>query len=172
MRKIVLAGHHEGSPGAVAYNGKTEYEYNTELQDRLLTGDDVVTGYNGLLSHKISWVNQISKPRDMLLEIHFNHNHPTATGTEVFIHPLTTGKNKGVAIRMVNNISEAINIPIRRFRHSRDYKYPKESERGSLGIIEKTSIPAILIEVCFLNQIDLRKYDPEKVADAITESYK
>ncbi len=176
MKLFVIAGHNYNSPGALAYNGRYEHHYNLDLQRRVFTlnPEGIITDCEWKnLGRLINWINQTAKRGDRLVDIHFNFNHPTATGTEVFIHPYTNQRNKNSATFMVRSASEILDIPIRRANNRRDYKYPSESAIGSLGIIERTRIPAILFEPCFLNQHDMEKYmgKEDLIARAIYQSY-
>lgn len=180
MNKLyVIAGHNVAAPGAVAYNGRYEHYYTSELQ-RLVYKTPIaeettfaLDAEDDTLTKTVQWVNETFEPGDMLVDIHFNHNHPSATGTEVFVHPRTSGENKDIADSMVQKISEVVGIPVRRTVPDRDHKYPEDSAVGSLAIIENTNLPAILLEVCFMNPQDLEKYEQVKqqVAEVILESY-
>lgn len=175
----VIAGHSYKFPGAMAYNSVYEHFYNLKLQKKIAKNIQdssialVKDTEDKNLLETITWINSTSSQGDFGLDIHFNFNHPTATGTEVFIHPNTPDKNREVASRMVNSISNILEIPVRKTVENRDFKYPTESNLGRLGIIENTRIPFILIEVCFLNSIDLPKYigKEDNVSKAILESY-
>jgi len=181
---FLLAGHTPNQPGARSYDSKYEYYYNLDLKRRVVRTLTKRRSFVSVRSPEphlplgdvIRWVNRSYKPGDLLLDIHFNFNHPTATGTEVFLHPLTSPKNKEIARSMVWGISKQLEIPVRVAEKHREYKFPDESALGTLGIIERTNIPAILIEVCFMNSIDLPKYHPEKkrnaVATQIVEAYR
>ena len=182
MKLFVRAGHSPDFPGALAYNGKYEHYYTKGLQSRVLNISNILSGYRMevfpvrstfSLSEKINWVNQKCREKDRLIDIHFNYNHPTATGTEVFVHPDTTEENKRTATVLVQQVSELLGIPVRRSVPGRAYKYDTESQHDTLGIIRRTRVPAILLEVCFMNEGDLHKYKGKEpqIAAAILDAY-
>lgn len=177
-----IAGHDQEERGALAYNGVYEHHY-THVQQGLIAGLHPVIELDGSiilddaslkLSEVISKVNGNSRRGDYGIDLHFNNNNPRATGVEAFVHPSTTEVNRRIARQIVNEISGIINIPVRKHVARRDYKYPAESARGRLGIIERTNIPFILLETCFLNELDLPKYIAKKrdIASMILEAYK
>ncbi len=159
-KMIVIAGHSYHSPGALAYDGLYEHHYTLDLQHRIRLMDNTIVmdcEWNSL-TRVIRWVNGIAHLHSHLIDIHFNNNNPNASGTEVFVHPHTSRENKLRADRIAQQISKTLDIPLRRWSPGRDHKYPSESARGRLGIIERTKLPAILVEVCFLNSSDMQKY--------------
>lgn len=181
MKRFIIAGHSVQTPGAISYLGTTEHFYTNELQDLVVS----LAGQNGGIirsqgssmsfvedSERMGnaqvrdFINSQSKPGDYGIDIHFNNNHPTATGTEVVIHPNTGPENRRRAAYMVNEISKVLKIPLRRRVPSRDWIFPSETFVGRIGIIEQTKIPMILLEVCFLNKRDLTKYLKQKMAVA------
>ena len=166
MRLFVIAGHSKEEPGALAYNGVYENVYTQMVQRHLarehtiqqLEGS-VVLDHNSLrLGEIIRYVNANAQKGDYGLDIHFNHNEPRASGTEVFICPQnSTQTNRQIASHLVRGWSNIIGIPVRRHIHQRDYKYPMDIGR-TFGILKYTEIPFILAEFCFLNDRDLPKF--------------
>lgn len=140
-----------------------QYEGSIILDDDSLSLQEVIDAVNGNC-----------RRGDYGIDLHFNNNNPRATGVEAFVSPVTTEVNRKIARAIVNEISRMINIPVRRHVAKRDYKYPAESPKGRLGIIERTKIPFILLETCFLNEFDLGKYIAMKreIARVIIEIYK
>ncbi len=182
MKLYVIAGHSHQSPGALAYDGKYEHYYTRDLQRKVFNICNMLSGYKmyvvkspttSSLPERIEWVNRTAQKGDRLIDIHFNYNHPTATGTEVFVHPDTTEENKRTATILVQQVGELLGIPVRRSTPDRAYKYDTESQHDTLGIIRRTRIPAILLEVCFMNEGDLHKYKGKEpqVAAAILDTY-
>lgn len=183
MSKLyVIAGHTVESPGALAYNGRGEHSYTQEQQNLIsakwpvmeMEGSAVLDNDSMSLSRVIEAVNGNSKRGDYGIDLHFNNNNPEATGVEIFVSPRTTQVNRKIATDIVNGVSGILKIPVRRWVGRRDYKYPTESPRGRLGIIEQTKIPIVLLETCFLNSHDLTRYEAKKndVAELIIEVYK
>jgi N-acetylmuramoyl-L-alanine amidase len=187
MRRIkifIIAGHSVGAPGAIAWNGRTEHSYNVELQQMvagLLTSKELIPGLDiqvvtddetKPLSEVIRWIELDPAEHKHVLDIHFNFDHPTARGCEIFIHPNTSDWNRQMAVRMINSISQELGTTIRRADPGRDYKFPSESAVQSLAIL-RGKFPAILVEPEFLSKRGLALYEPKKwqVANAIAHAY-
>jgi len=171
---IVEAGHTPSRPGALSYKDDLyEHHFTSELQKRTLYKMHKkrmnTVGLTGSAMHFQS-VEQNKNNTEVInlfnkmpqgsraISIHFNNNNPNATGIEVIIDPRTNEYNKKRTSYIVKSISEILNIPVRRRNNGRDWIYPNETYVGSIGIIERTTIPVILVEVCFLNEKDLAKY--------------
>jgi len=171
---IVEAGHTPSRPGAKSYiDGKYEHCFTDDLQNRTLYKmNKKKMEYVGLQgstmgfyhvdeeknnSQVIKLFNSMPKG-SRAISIHFNNNNPRATGTEVIIDPRTNKYNKSRASWIVRNIAQTLDIQVRRRNATRDWIYPSETFIGSIGIIERTTIPVILVEVSFLNERDLAKY--------------
>jgi len=178
---FVIAGHSVGSPGALGYDGVYEYIRTRSLQKKVVEKlhkypvDVMVDDENMSLFSVVDWINKNIIPGWIVIEFHFNNNFPGATGTEIFVSENSEPWLLEIANKMVDEISRAQGIPVRVPNPNRKYKFPKESARGQLAIIEKTKLngknaPVILSEICFLNNIDLPKYNEDKVADAIVRS--
>lgn len=169
MRNQILieAGHSLFSPGAIAYNNLTEHHYNQEVQDMIVKKQQKAVALKGSSMIPITdneelqlntVINLINNTIGLShgLSIHFNNNNIRASGTECFIHPNTSKANRDRAIEICDVTSRILGIP------NRGIKYPAQSALGSLGIIERTRIPIILWEVCFLNRNDMEKYEANK----------
>jgi len=171
---FIIAGHSKPTPGAIAYNGKTEHEYTTELQRLIVSGvkDCEVlqgTSMEVLTESEISsnyqvrqMINTYGVKGSRGIDIHFNNNNPKATGTEVIVSEKTSQENKLRASRIVKRISDCLGIRHRRRIAGQDYIHPKDTAVKVLPILDDTKIPMILIEVCFLNEHDLPKYEAKK----------
>ncbi len=179
-----IAGHSKDSPGARAYNGSYEHDYTTMLQRYIVRehinryvesgrGDIVTDDEKLSLSRVIEYVNANAKRGDYGIDLHFNNNNPHATGTEGFVSPHTTEKNKQIATNILLQTSKIVNIPLRRYVPQRAYKYPEESHLGRLAIIQDTKIPFFLYEGCFLNETDLSKFIAcmKQIAGVILDNY-
>lgn len=178
---FTIAGHNMRSQGAMGYDGISEHTRTTDLQRRVTLGLSSVQNLQGTAMTIVTDAEQKSNaavralieknrtPQSRGIDIHFNNNNPAATGCEIIVSPHTSEGNKRRAIWMINTLSQALGLPIRRRDTSRDYIYPNETFVGSLPIIERTPIPMILLEVCFLNHTDLPKYigNEDKVAAII-----
>ena len=180
-RVFVIAGHSVTSQGAKGYDGEMEYLKTKELQqavvDELLgKAVEVITDRpEQTLREVVDFLNIVMQEGDLAIDIHFNNNNPSATGTEIFIHKDSPQFFREIAARVVNAVADAQGLKVRRYVRSRDYKYPHESARGTLALIDKVFVedkPAtvMLVEVCFMNQSDMEKYDKEKVAKALVKA--
>jgi hypothetical protein len=182
----LIAGHSQDSPGALSALGVFEHEYTKKLRDIIsqkfmYSGISYYRDRDDLkLMQVIEWIRD-TKDNAYFIDIHFNDNNPKATGTEIFIHEKSSDETKKIAENIVNNISKVLDIPVRVAYADRKYKFPNESNRSTLGMIDKVLFdvpknpkPVFLIEVCFLNEKDLKKYigKEDKVADAIINSFK
>jgi len=92
------------------------------------------------------------------IDIHFNDNNIKASGCEVIVSRNTSQENKDRASRLVKRVSKCLGIPHRKRVADRDWIYPDETYVGSLGILDKTKPPMLLLEVCFLNENNLPVY--------------
>ncbi|MFP4025760.1 MAG: N-acetylmuramoyl-L-alanine amidase [Thiohalospira sp.] len=185
LKLIVVAGHNTYEPGALGYDNVYEHTRTTSLQGAIRKQHRIIEMHGSviidaqdlglrLLINEINAMIQTNRKfRYYGIDLHFNNNFPGATGTEGFIHPNTSRTNKKIATSIINESSDIIGIPVRRYKANRDYKYPAESNVGTLGMIEKTQCPFFLYEACFLNNVDLPKYLPKEVeiAEMIVENY-
>jgi N-acetylmuramoyl-L-alanine amidase len=163
---FLVAGHDLArDPGAIAFDGTTEASLTVELRDliakhlnngRVFDGSSMIDCDTHNLSRTIQTINRFATPRDILLDIHFNFNHATATGSEVFHSVSTTSVNRDRAARLSALSAGILGIP------NRGAKPDTQTEVGSLGILRKTPCPALLIEPCFLNAHDLNRYRARK----------
>ena len=181
MNLFVIAGHSIEAPGAKAWNGSYEHDYTQRAQKWLsykhrvvqLDGSVMLDEDNLSLREVIEFINQNAKRGDYGIDIHFNNNNPAATGTEGFVSPKTTKVNKKIATEVIQNGSDIMGLPVRRYLSNRTYKYPSDINR-TLGIIKYTKIPMFLYEVCFLTGRDMAKYLPveKDVWRMVAEVYK
>jgi N-acetylmuramoyl-L-alanine amidase len=184
QKKIyIIAGHSKPTPGATAYNNKSEHTYTTELQQ--LVADNIKNSecLNGTSMNPITekefmsnydvrqMINTYATSDSIGIDIHFNDNNPKATGTEVIVSEKTSMENMERAARIGNKVAKCLGIPLRKRVPQRDYIYPSETFVGKLAILDNTKIPMILLEVCFLNEKDLPKYESNKhkVAEIIAK---
>jgi N-acetylmuramoyl-L-alanine amidase len=170
MKVYVIAGHNRMSPGALAHDGTYEHYWTERLQNKVVnkvkdyislegSSINVVSETDDLSNERvINLINSTSRIGDIGIDIHFNNNNPSATGTEVVISPNTNLSNKNRASMLVRTVADCLGIPVRRRERSRDYIFPSETFIGKNGMIERTNIPMILLEVCFLNEKDLTRY--------------
>ena len=178
MRNVfICAGHHlpgpntYGDSGAPAYDGTYEANYTHELRDllvdrvanrvggqvpRTLGGSVMQDPNDANLLHTINWANQHGTAKDLLVDLHFDWNAPGVSGTTAYITPATSAHNRLFAIELANVCAKSMGIPVF------GIKLDTESSRKRLGILRDTVMPAVLLEVCFLNEGDLTAYRKNK----------
>ncbi|KAA0992777.1 N-acetylmuramoyl-L-alanine amidase [Dyadobacter aurulentus] len=103
----------------------------------------------------IRWVNQDAAETDLLIEIHFNAvDNPNPSGVECFVQLYEPSDfEKKVATELCEAIETTLNIP------NRGVKTPPYSQHRTIGIIDRTKVQAVLLEVCFMsNPSDVNKY--------------
>jgi N-acetylmuramoyl-L-alanine amidase len=170
---ILTAGHSLADSGAVYKNFK-ENMLTIELR-QLIVNNLIKKGFkqgifvdNDNLSYvdTIKWINTISTKNDYLIDIHFNAGPTNASGSEVFFDARITDKNR---IKIAEDISkvmaDTLKIP------NRKAKPDTLTQHKRIGILRDTYPKAYLIEVCFLNENDLSKYEKNKLklADNISD---
>lgn len=172
-RKVYLfAGHSASDAGAIGYDGTKESQLTQVLRNGVWhhlwkwgKGIDAVRDLDAWsLPKAVAYLRKNAKPNDLLVEFHFNHNHPTASGTEAFVHRNTSPENAQLASKMTSALASIMGIP------DRGVKTEEQSARGRIGILHAPP-RVILLEVCFLNHIDLPRYAQHQgeVAKAIAD---
>lgn len=172
MKLITEIGHTQKRPGAIGYDGVTEYERNKYLAERMALwmnyfehNTDIMEGstmdakkIDTGLSNSIDKLN--SKPKgSRFFSIHFNPDTRYATGTEMFVSKYTSRQNKRKASWVGYHISNLLEIPLRRAVSSRTYKFSHEAHVGRLAILDDTIIEGMLTEIAFQNATDLKNYE-------------
>ena len=98
---------------------------------------------------------------DLFISLHFNAFNGRASGTETLISGSTGSLMLGHCIQ--SNVKAVLNLPNRGLK-----------ERPGLFVLRSTMMPAVLVEVCFIdNDSDWRRYAAHKdaVARAIATGY-
>lgn len=90
---------------------------------------------------------------ELYVEIHLNAGG--GVGCEVVTSSNTSKSTTEIAARVSSSIAKEMNFTDRGIKQE------------SLIVLRYTSMPAILIEVCFVDSSDVLKYDPQKYAKAI-----
>lgn len=99
---------------------------------------------------------------DLFLSIHFNASNGQGNGTECYIYSYND-KTKVIGDRICNNFA-------RLGYKNRGVKLSKNAPQGGLTVVDYTKAPAILVECCFIDNInDMSKYNPKSFAKAIVE---
>lgn len=178
----INAGHYDkketiykDDPGAI-FNEHIEGDENIKIRDLLIpklnkAGFNVYIVPDELnLKESIAWVNNIAKELNdgLALSIHFNYLSDTSQrGTEAFYG--TSETTKQICETLCVKVSKALNT---KNRHA---KKDTLSNVGELGWIRKTNCWSVLLEVCFLTNVEdmfaLKNNNGyEKVTDSITEA--
>ena len=82
---------------------------------------------------------------DKFVSIHFNSGVEGVNGTEVYYS--TKSGSKSLATNVVNNLANSFN-----------FKNRGVKDGSHLYVLKNTNMPAILVEGCFLDQIDMDKF--------------
>lgn len=171
MKVFLGVGHGGSDPGAVANNVK---EKDLNLQIALACRDELIRhgvevkmsrtkDENDPVSEEIRECNSFAP--DLAVDIH--NNAGGGNGAEVFYH-YKGGKSKTLAENILDEI-------VALGQNSRGVKVKKNSKgQDAFGFIRETSAPAVIVEVCFIdNATDLKflatAHDRQKAGYAIAK---
>jgi N-acetylmuramoyl-L-alanine amidase len=107
------------------------------------------------LREVISWLRNIIRSQDLIIDIHFNaSSNPQATGTETFIPRNATNVERGLARELADVMASTLKI------RNRGVKCESTTRFGRLGILSDPHTAVnVLIEVCFVsNENDVKSY--------------
>ena len=155
MTVYLNAGHdRELDPGAVnrrlhLRECDAAYELALGVQQYLeRNGIAVVFGQDDDLYHICDQANQAEC--DLFVSIHFNAYNGRASGTETLISGSTGSLMLGHCIQ--SNLKAVLSLPNRGLK-----------ERPGFFVLRNTIMPAVLVEVCFIdNDFDWRRYDAHR----------
>ena len=155
MKVYLNAGHdRQLDPGAVnrrlnLRECDAAYELALDVQQYLeRNGIAVVFGQDDDLYRICDQANQAEC--DLFVSIHFNAYNGRASGTETLISGSTGSLMLGHCIQ--TNLKAVLNLPNRGIK-----------ERPGLFVLRNTIMPAVLVEVCFIdNDFDWRRYDAHR----------
>jgi N-acetylmuramoyl-L-alanine amidase len=172
---FLTAGHHKRDAGAT-YNGRREADETIRLRNAIagkliekkikiwMDNDDWD------LNRTITEISELSKPQDIICDLHFNAGSAAATGCEVFVADNATADETNLATTLVNNIASILAIK------NRGVKKERDSQHKRLGMMRPAG-RNVLIEVCFIsNTHDMQQYDvffghlAEKIAEVLANS--
>lgn len=155
---FLTAGHHRKDAGAV-YNGRKEADETIRLRNaiaELLTKKGISIRKDADewdLNRTITEISQLSNPRDIICDLHFNAGGSSATGCEVYVADNANIDELNLAKAMVNTIASTLVI------RNRGVKKERDSQHNRLGMM-RPSGRNVLIEVCFIsNSHDMQQYD-------------
>lgn len=166
VRKIAIAGgHSRKAPGAVGYldEYKCDRAYVAKLKEALAAaGYQVVDcsneagDQNSELAEKVRLAN--ASGADLFVDVHFNAGK--GTGTEAYTYTETTSSvAKEIAKRMSANVASAMGV------RDRGHK------QASYYVLRKTTMPAVLLEVCFVDSETDRDAWNRTSWDALTRAF-
>lgn len=155
MKVYLNAGHdRQLDPGAVnrrlnLRECDAAYELALGVQQYLeRNGIAVVFGQDDDLYRICDQANQAEC--DLFVSIHFNAYNGRASGTETLISGSTGSLMLGHCIQ--TNLKAVLNLPNRGLK-----------ERPGLFVLRNIIMPAVLVEVCFIdNDFDWRRYDAHR----------
>lgn len=166
IKKIAIAGgHSKKAPGAVGYldEYKCDRAYVAKLKEALKAADYQVIDcsneagdQNSELAEKVRLAN--ASGADLFVDVHLNAGK--GTGTEAYTHTETTSAlAKEIAKRMSANVASAMGI--------RD----RGAKQESYYVLRKTTMPAVLLEVCFVDSETDRDAWNRTSWDALTKAF-
>jgi len=154
----LTAGHHNKDSGAVG-NGFTESKETIRVRNRVseLLREKGVEVWNDndnwTLQQVINEISKVSKPTDIICDIHFNAGSELATGCEVFV-PNEAIKTE---LLLANDLSLCISKTLK--VRNRGVKREANSQHKRLGMMRPNGIN-VLVEVSFIsNSSDMKSYD-------------
>lgn len=164
MKAAILVGHRASKPGAKSeYLGKTEFQFNSEIAERLKDVADVYYRPEGsnsdrlMIEKVVAEINQTDY--DIVIELHFNsHTNTSANGCECLYYH-TNAKGMALANYFVNEVSGRIGIKKRRL-----IPIDSTGQRGGTFIV-KCAATALLVEPFFGSNAE----DCEKISTCLDE---
>lgn len=173
MKILLIAGHGQGDPGAVA-NGYKEAELTREvvklLKPQLDNYADVTIA--DTTKNWYTYANRAKfdfKPYDYVLEIHFNaggndtKGDEKTTGTEIYIP--ASEKTYGVEENIVKNLS-SLGFRNRNLNSKGEFER-KPNNYTVIHYVKARGVSSALLEVCFIDDIDDMKLYQSKKAEII-----
>lgn len=159
-------GHGHGDCGAVG-NGFREdikvREVAEELEKLHKQYDKkyMILDNENNLSGRVNRAN--TSKVDCYLSIHLNSAGATATGVETLIHA-RGGNAEKIAKTVQDKVASTLGLANRGVRVAKEYL------KKDLYVLKNTTMPAILVECCFIsNKSDMQKFNARKIAVAIFE---
>jgi N-acetylmuramoyl-L-alanine amidase len=174
-RIAIYAGHGGSDSGAIGVNGVREKDINLAISNAVTTilrgwGYDVfnnrTTDVNRSITRDANAANE--NRADAVVEIHLNSNEGTpGTGSEAFIS-IRDAQRGGRARNLANAI--LTRLAALGFRNRGIFTSVNSSGADTLGILRLTNMPAVLLEVAFINNpADMARLNINTVSAAIAE---
>jgi len=190
MKTVILsAGHYPAKTGA-SWDGVREHDVTSQWIDEIadylaLEGVNVIQIAPSGLTEKVQHVNQWSKIHDCIaIELHFNSAGPTyVQGNETLYFPgSTAGKaiaeryNEEFFSRVEQYIVKDRGVKEGWYRMDRpgiiDFYGDKDGDEMPDYWLRKTNCPALILEPCFMCQLDDIDTDWVECARAIGDAIK
>jgi hypothetical protein len=151
---IIDPGHGGQDPGAV---GELQEAKENALAAQILSGLLTQNGIanivyvvnrahdaNTSLSDRSAWANRnVGGKRAVYISLHLN-SAPSGTGVECWVYK--SNDDRELASKICANLSRRLNIPNRGVKSS------------NFSVLRKTTMPAVLVETCFVNPPDSNGY--------------
>lgn len=184
MKLAIIVGHTDRKRGAVAYNGITEYEYNSIVAERLneLIPCDSKVFFRDRVGIRGAYKNAAEWGADTSIELHFNSFQEKAYGAEILI---LSGQSTTwfLACTVITHVAQKLGICL---RHSDGIKkvakkktllgWKKDRGYKNLAIAKELGIAnALLIEPTFCNFKTLEAVrvieNPESYAQTLCSAF-
>ncbi|MCL2355873.1 MAG: N-acetylmuramoyl-L-alanine amidase [Defluviitaleaceae bacterium] len=173
MATIAVYAGHGGSDSGATANGLREKDFNLSVSNAvssLLRGwgytviNNRTTDVNRSITQDANLANE--QRANALVEIHFNSNEGTpATGSEAFVSIRDNGPARNLASSMLTRLAAL------GFRNRGVFTSVNANGQDTFGILRLTQMPAVLLEVAFLNNPqDMARFNVNTVSNAIAES--
>lgn len=105
------------------------------------------------LQERISRANEYCGGKGIAIEVHFNASGRGATGCETVISMNASERSRRVATELAILVSNALGI------RCRGVKTSWQTARKKLAFVDSTICPAVILEVCFLDNVrDVEAY--------------
>lgn len=155
---FLTAGHNNKDSGAT-YAGRIEAKEAIKIRKRVteLLKIENVQVWNDNddwnLQTTINEITKLSRPNDIVFDIHFNSGTETATGCEVFVPNEAIKSELLLANDLCSCVSKTLNI------RNRGVKRESDSQHIRLGMMRPSGIN-VLLEVAFISNVsDVKAYD-------------
>ncbi|MCL1844511.1 MAG: N-acetylmuramoyl-L-alanine amidase [Defluviitaleaceae bacterium] len=167
----VYAGHGGRDPGATA-NGLREKDFTLAISNAVTSilrgwGYTVINNRTTDTDRSITQDANLANERraSALVEIHLNSNEGTpGTGSEAFVSIRDQGPARNLANAMLSRLAAL------GFRNRGVFTSVNANGQDTLGILRLTNMPAVLLEVAFINNPqDMARLNVNTAANAIAE---
>lgn len=162
----IVGGHSTASQGASGYINEVTEDRKVKdalisiLKDNGHTAIDCSSNASNASTVLKEQVNSCNKHSGVDVHIHFNSYNGSAKGTEVLVYS-TTSKSNPYASRVCSNLCAL------------GFKNRGVKVRSDLYVLRKSTNPALIIEVCFVDNADdvaiYNKVGVQKIAEQIAK---